>query len=301
MDVRGARPSRDFDVHWPLRSHAAIEHSHSSCQRSGDLDIASHLFPLKEFGFDHGRQRHGVLERHDFAAKFLMTDTEFVRQPFLEQLTGARVRRRKFFDELQAEGDRVGDVERDQALRRWAGENLFGAGRIEKEIHLRRSGGVARVGQTTTADDDPVDQLDRGGVPAREFGQVRQRAQANDCDFTGMPPKQIRHHLFAGIFVLAGRRREVTPGQPVGTVEVAVVKNRRVARRRCRSDSRIACRIELGNDRGGIDIGLARVDRASGRGDGQYVEPGIEQRHRDSNGVVNPRVAVQYDFFCHVR
>jgi hypothetical protein len=79
-----------------------------------------------------------------------------------------------------------------------------------------------------------------------------------------------------------------------------IIADRAALARTRRPNPRIAWGVEMVNDAANIRGCLVRCNGARARGDRQYIQPGVKQRHANCDRVIDSRVTVDNYFSCHL-
>jgi hypothetical protein len=148
-------------------------------------------------------------------------------------------------------------------------------------------------------DDDPVDLSDNTRVALEGFCDGGKGAKAQDGDLgrSGFDP--IDDQFVAREQMLSFDRGKSEISQTVGSVQFASVAYRSVIGIGSDADAWVAWWIEFFQESQDISRALLGFDISRGGRHGEHIESRVEQGDRESQSVINSRIAVDNDFSSH--
>ncbi len=194
----------------------------------------------------------------------------------------------------------VRQVEGHEGDRPTGGQNRFGGGGVAMEVELGTVLDVALAPDGAAHDDDPLDLLEEAGVAVVQFGEVGERADADDDQFAREPLDGSAVGLGVGHGFEGFQRGPVRLAQAVLAEDVAGV------------GEGVAVLIEAYADQGpGVDPQgaeetayvagcLEQRDVAAHGDEGLDRELLAQQGQRDGDGVIDAHVGIDQDGQRHI-
>ena len=210
-------------------------------------------------------------------AEFLPVGAEGGRQNLAQEAADLGRFLGQLVEQVVAEDDLVGNVQRHECLCGRRAKDGLGRGRIAIDIELGGGGNVARSAGGSPHDDDATYQRGQLGVALKGAGDVGQRAQGNQRDGVGGGADMVADDLFRGVDVLPFGQGQIDAAHAVWSIEPPSFGWQPAIGVGGGADARPARRIERLDNGLHIARGLGGAAVAGDGRDGHHVQMWIEQ------------------------